>query len=73
MIGLNNNYLIYELNEKILNKPSIMDDFEKVDYDFDKLNYLANKLTRNLKFIHALLANFPTLREFCDRICLPSL
>ena len=38
MIGLNNNYLIYELNEKILNKPGIMDDFEKVDYGIENFD-----------------------------------
>lgn len=38
MIGLNNNYLIYELNEKLLNKSGIMDDFEKVDYGIENFD-----------------------------------
>lgn len=35
MIGLTSNYLIYEVNEKLLDKPGILDAFKRVDYDIE--------------------------------------
>lgn len=35
MVGLANNYLIYELTDKLLEKPGMLDSFESVNFDVE--------------------------------------